>query len=187
MSSRQSRGDWLLEFLLNERGCSNFACGKCYYPIRAKLIGELRKAYYCRETSSRETSEMIFAQHLPQLEPKVLEFLAESLAAVRPHPGQTASVETTMFVILGLHSAYSRRGDENRLDEMLQESWAGTVLAKMRAHYEAVQKRIRSHRERERSAPLERERKKAEKAARHLARISKKDERYEAWLMKKTT
>ena len=180
MSSRQSRGDWLLEFLLNERGCSNFACGKCYYPIRTKLISELGKAYSCQESSSMETSEMIFAQHLPQLEPKVL-------AAVCPPAGQTASVETTMFVILGLHSAYSRRGDEDRLDEMLQETWAGTVLAKMQAHYETVQKRIRSHRERERIAPLERERKKAEKAARHLARISKKDERYEAWLMKKTT
>jgi site-specific recombinase len=93
-----------------------------------------------------------------------------------------------MLLIFDLERIFAKGGNRFLLDQLLEESWAGEVLAAMREHYEIDLQRRREQAQREDPAFVraERERKKLDRAKRHAERVAKKDERYKKWLEKKS-
>jgi hypothetical protein len=70
---------------------------------------------------------------------------------------------------------------ESELESMLHGTWAGEVLARMKAHSAARREARRTHEQRQANAPRRREEKKRHRAEQHAARLAAKVERDRLW------
>jgi hypothetical protein len=74
-----------------------------------------------------------------------------------------------------------REQGEGELEPMLRGTWAGEVLARMKAHWAARREAQRAYSERQANAPGRRQEKKRQLAEQHAARLAAKVERDRLW------
>lgn len=108
--------------------------------------------------------------------------LAELMVGLKKKDGYTYEHEKAVRLMLFEIWPYLGNEDrESELEPTLRGTWAGEVLARMKAHSSARREAQRVHAEREANAPRRREEKKRQRAEQHAARLSAKVERDRRW------
>ena len=108
--------------------------------------------------------------------------LAQLLVGLEKKRGYTHEHEQAVGLMLfEIWPFLGKEDGESELAGVLRGTWAGEVLAGMKAHWIARRKARRAHEEGEASAPKRREEKKRLKAEQHAARLAAKAERDRLW------
>lgn len=108
--------------------------------------------------------------------------IAEALVAVSPVMGSESEFERAVRLILfDVWVLLGSGAERGPLENQLGSSWAGEVLARMRAHSAKVQAERQARMAFEAGAEARREEKRRLKRERHAARLAKKAERDRVW------
>jgi hypothetical protein len=108
--------------------------------------------------------------------------LAELMVGLEKKEGYTYHHENVVRLMLfEIWPFLGKEDGEGELDSIMCASWAGQVLARMKAHWTARREAQRAHAEREANAPKRREEKMRLKTQQHTARLAAKVERDRLW------
>lgn len=108
--------------------------------------------------------------------------LAELMVGLVKKEGYTYQHEKAVRLMLfEIWPFLAKEDGESELDSLLRGTWAGGVLARMKAHFAARREARRAHEDRQANAPRQREEKKRQKAEQHAARLTAKAERDRLW------
>ncbi|MDQ0319684.1 DNA polymerase III delta prime subunit [Pararhizobium capsulatum DSM 1112] len=183
---KSDNAQWLLTFLhsaVTDKLCTKISCTTCgARKFRVRLAAETQEAFarYDRKEIQRKALQFDRGG-----DSDIVFMLTESFAQVSPPKSdQLRMRDAAMLLLFDLDRIFLHGGDQFLLDEMLGKSWAGDVLAAMRARYEIDEQRRRDQalRANPKFVQAERERKKAERNKLHLARVARKEERLRKWL-----
>lgn len=108
--------------------------------------------------------------------------LAQLMACLQRKSGYTYEYERAVRLMLfEIWPFLGKEDGESELERILRRTWAGQVLADMKAHWVARREAQRVHEEHEANAPKRREEKKRLKAEQHAARLAAKVQRNRLW------
>ena len=166
--------EWLVFFLtraMDRDLCVRINCTTCgSHAFEQELSAETHRCY--------QPTDGFLDPGQPAL------FLAEMLAKLDVHrKGSDYLRGSVMKIIYDLEKVFVRREDGVTLDDVLGNSWAGGILADMRAHHERVQQARRDFKRSQnpKFVEAERARKRARKAWRHAERLERKKQRDRIW------
>lgn len=168
-----SQGDsWLQHFLedaVRRKLCTRIHCTTCgAMEFRKGLLHELQKASGLSPSTALPTETGLT--------------IARALAQVRRPDTNEAEVNAAVrLVLFEIWSTLKPWGADTDLDEILQRTWAGSILAGMRAHAAGRDAARRAHAESEAGAEKRREEKKRLKQEQHAKRLTAKVERDRLW------
>lgn len=108
--------------------------------------------------------------------------LAQLMVGLEKKDGYTYAYEKAVRLMLfEIWPFLGREEGESELESMLDGTWAGEVLARMKAHWTTRRESQRAHAEREANALRRREARKRQKATQHAARLAAKVKRDRLW------
>ena len=169
--------DWLTEYLAEfvaKNLCTRPVCTTC---------GALEFRSGLRRLLSMATG----AERDGRLTPEIAIMLARALATVRPFSDHNRKHEEAIRLILyDIWYALGPAAAERDLLPVLQDTWAGDLLARMKEHYRLRVEAYRRHEERSDpdKARLRRAERKGLRQAKHAGRLAKKKERDRLWRKK---
>ena len=166
--------DWLREFLadaIRRDLCTNVNCTTCG-------SGEFRLGFSNAVAGATGQRSLLGIDH------GGVRVTAKGLASISPHSEHTWKLESAVrFILYEIWRRVDEETFQRELEVQLNESWAGSVLMRMKSHYARVETARRDHAERQDPALAEKRRnaKRQIRQTKHMERLALKVERDRLW------